>query len=146
MGESNRYLSPTALRDDIHITRPGAVGPEMFTVDFKRITSHGDLSQTVVLSNNDIVYVPRSFLGDVNAVITKIEPLLNVLLLPATYRDLYTTGGALRVDAGAPTITGRTEGFTRPLPGTAAVKSVVPVAEEGAERAQQDEDEEEGEE
>ena len=118
------------------------VGREMFTVDFKRITSHGDLSQNVVLSNNDIVYVPRSFLGDVNDVITKIEPLLNVLLLPATYRDLYTNGGGLRVDTGEPITTGTTEGFTRPLPGTAAGKPVVPAAEEDEERGQQDEEEE----
>ena len=118
------------------------VGPEMFTVDFKRITSHGDLSQNVVLSNNDIVYVPRSFLGDVNDVITKIEPLLNVLLLPATYRDLYTKGSGLRVDTGEPITTGTTEGFTRPLPGTAAGKPVVPAAEEDEERGQQDEAEE----
>ena len=142
MGESNRYLSPTALRDDIRIIRPVAVGPEMFTVDFKRITSHGDLSQKVILSDNDIVYVPRSFLGDVNSVITHIEPLLNVLLLPATYRDLYTAGGGLRVDTCEPISTGTTEGFTRPLPGTAAGKPVVPAAEEDEERTQQDEEEE----
>ena len=135
-------LSPTAPCDDIRIIRPGGVGPEMITVDFRRITSHGDLSQNVVLSNNDIVYVPRSFLGDVNDVITKIEPLLNVLLLPATYRDLYTTGGGLRVDTGEPITTGTTEGFTRPLPGTAAGKPVVPAAEEDEERTQQDEEEE----
>ena len=137
-------LSPTALRDDIRIIRPGEVGPEMITVDFKRITSHGDLSQNVVLSNNDIVYVPRSFLGDVNDVITKIEPLLNVLLAPATSCDLYNTGGGLRVDAGQPITTGMTEGFTRPLPGTAAGKPVVPAAEEDEERAQPDEEEAEG--
>ena len=110
-------LNSTALRDDIRIIRPSEVGPEMFTVDFKHITSHGDLSQNVVLSNNDIVFVPRSFMGDVNDVITKIEPLLNVLLIPATYRDLYTTGGGLRVDTGEPAVSSTTQGFTRPLPG-----------------------------
>ena len=74
-----------------------------------------------------------------------IEPLLNVLL-PATYRDLYTAGGGLRVDTGEPITTGTSEGFTLPLPGTAAGKPVVPAAEEDEERAQQDEEEEEGEE
>ena len=49
----------------------------------------------MALENDDIIFVPRSFIGDVNDVITKIEPLLNILLLPATYRDLYTTGGGL---------------------------------------------------
>jgi hypothetical protein len=69
----------------------------------------------VALHNDDIIYVPRSFIGDVNDVISKIEPLLNVLLLPASYRDLYTTGGGLRIDTGEGQSVG---GFTRTLPGT----------------------------
>ena len=129
-------LNTTALGDDIRIIRPGEVKPEMFTVDFKRITTHGDLEQNVVLNNNDIIFVPRSFMGDVNDVITKIEPLLNVLLIPATYRDLYTTGGGLRVDTGDAAATGTTTGFTRPLPGVG--KLAVPVEDE----EQQEEDRE----
>lgn len=58
--------------------------------------------QNVNLKSNDIVYVPRSFIGDVNDVITKIEPLLNVLLIPSSHRDFYTTGGGLWVDTGDP--------------------------------------------
>ena len=130
-------LNPTALRDDIRIIRPGEVAPEMFTVDFKRITSHGDLTQNVVLNNNDIIFVPRSFMGDVNDVITKIEPLLNVLLIPATYRDLYTTGGGLRVDTGESAGGGITPGFTQALPGTGKV--VVPPAEEDSGEEQDEE-------
>ena len=61
--------------------------------------------------------------------------LLNVLLIPATYRDLYTTGGGLWVDTGDPAETGATQGFTRPLPGTAGK----PVVVEG-EEAEQDEE------
>ncbi len=63
---------------------------------------------------------------------TKIEPLLNVSLIPATYRDLYTTGGGLRVDIGDVAATG----FTRPLPGVG--KLAVPVEDE----EQQEEDRE----
>lgn len=46
-----------------------------------------------------------------------INPLLDLLLLPATYRELYTTGGGLRVDTGEDAATETI--FTRPLPGTA---------------------------
>ncbi|MEW6749516.1 MAG: polysaccharide biosynthesis/export family protein [Candidatus Latescibacterota bacterium] len=109
-------LSSNALRDDIRIIRPGADGPRMLTADFGRLTGLADLRQNVALENNDIVYVPRSFLGDVNQVLAKVEPLLEALLLPATFRDLYTTGGGLRMDTGEPP-SGAT-GFTRPLPGT----------------------------
>ena len=115
-------LTESALQDDIRIIRSGAAGPEMFGVSFKRITRDADLKQNILLRNSDVVYVPRSFMGDVNDVLSKVEPLLSVLLLPATYRDLYTTGGGLRVDTGEPP-TGTSE-FTRALPGTASAKPV----------------------
>ncbi len=134
-------LNSVALRDDIRIIRAGNVGPEMFTVDFKRITTHGDLSQNVNLKNNDIVYVPRSFIGDVNDVITKIEPLLNVLLIPSSYRDLYTTGGGLRVDTGDPASSSTTQGFSRPLPGTGGIAGKEVVVPEEEEEEEQGEDE-----
>ena len=90
--------------------------------------------QNMNLKNNDIVYVPRSFIGDVNDVITKIEPLLNVLLIPLSHRDLYTTDGGLRVDTGDPAASSTTQGFSRPLPGTGGVVAgkevVVPEEEE----------------
>ena len=89
------------------------------------------------LENNDIVFVPRSFMGDVNDVLTKVEPLLNILLLPGTYRQFYTTGGGLRLDTGlAPEAEAGTQIFTQPLPGTggAAGKVVAPEEEEEKEK------------
>lgn len=118
-------LRESALRDDLRLLRAGAAGPEMYKVNYERITRTGDLEQNLPLKSNDIVYVPRSFLGDVNDVLGKIEPLLNFLLLPATFRDLYTTGGGLRIDTGTPPESGSTI-YTRPLPGTTSAK---PVAE-----------------
>ncbi len=61
---------------------------------------------------------------------------VDVLLVPATYRDLYTTGGGLRVDTGEPAVSSTTQGFTRPLPGVG--KLVVPPVEE--EEAGEDQD------
>ena len=88
----------------------------MFRLDFDRVTA-GDMDQNVALKSEDVIYVPRSFMGDVNDAIAKIDPLLSILLLPATYRDLYTTGGGLRIDTGETEGTGSV--FTRTLPGTA---------------------------
>lgn len=93
-------LTNSALRDDIRLIRVADSEPRVLVVDYNRLTGSGDLSQNVPLENDDIIYVPRSFMGDFNDVIAKIEPLLSVLLLPATYRDLYTTGGGLRWDTG----------------------------------------------
>ena len=126
-------LTGNALRDDIRLIRATEAGPQMFTVNYQRITSFADLQQNVALRNNDILYVPRSFMGDVNEVIAKIEPLLDLLLLPASYRDLYTTGGGLRLDTGAPPETGGTSDFTRTLPGTAG-KPVAPAQEDEEEK------------
>jgi protein involved in polysaccharide export with SLBB domain len=116
-------LTTSALRDDVRVIRGLGSQPEMFSVDYARITGLGELQRNLTLENNDIVYVPRSFVGDINEALAKVEPLLNVLLLPATFRDLYTTGGGLRLDTGTP-VTGGTTVFTRSLPGTAASKPV----------------------
>ena len=105
-----------ALRDDIRLIRVVEGVPHMYSVNFERLATRGDFSQNIRLQTDDIIYVPRSFIGDVNDVITKIEPLLNILLLPATYRDLYTTGGGLRIDTGD--VEGGATSFTRTLPGT----------------------------
>ena len=67
-------MSPTALRDDIRVIRATSEGPRMFTVNFDRITRHLDLAQNMLLFNNDIVFVPRSFIGDVNEALAKISP------------------------------------------------------------------------
>ncbi len=106
-----------ALRNDVRLIRVVEGAAQMYSINFERLTSHGDFRQNVSLENDDIIFVPRSFLGDVNDVITKIEPLLNILLLPATYRDLYTTGGGLRLNTGDPPSS--VTNFTRTLPGTA---------------------------
>lgn len=120
-------LTYSALRDDVRLIRVVEGEPRMYSLNFERLMQRGDMSQNVALQNDDIIYVPRSFMGDVNQVITTIQPLLSVLLMPATYRDLYTTGEGLRLDSGLP------EGgvgavYTRPLPGTG--KPASPSAED----------------
>jgi polysaccharide export outer membrane protein len=109
-------FSDAVLRDDIRLIRVVEGTTQMYSINFERFVNHGDFRQNVALENDDIIFVPRRFIGDVNDVIAKIEPLLNILLLPATYRDLYTTGGGLLLDTGDPPAS--TASFTRTLPGT----------------------------
>ncbi len=109
-------FAEAGLRNDVRLIRVVEGSAQMYSINFERLANQGDFRQNVALESDDIIFVPRSFIGDVNDVIGKIEPLLNVLLLPATYRDLYTTGGGLRLKTGEPT--GSTT-FTRTLPGTA---------------------------
>ena len=136
-------FTPQALDEDIRVIRGTGRGPQMFTVDFAQIANNFDLQQNVSLQNSDIIYVPRSFMGDVNEVIAKVEPLLNLLLLPASYRDLYSTGGGLRLDTGLPPSTDTGTGFVRTLPGTGAAKPAVPQAEEEGEEKEDREEREE---
>ena len=115
-----------AMREDIRLIRVVDGERKMFSLNFQKLTELGDMQQNIALRTDDIIFVPRSFMGDINDVIAKADPLLRILLLPATYRDLYSTGGGLRIDTGTPAEGGTT--FTRTLPGTSAK----PVAEEGS--------------
>ena len=121
LGQAGGF-TPAAQRDDIRVIRIVDGTPSMFRLNFGRMVV-GDVEQNVSLENDDVVYVPRSFLGDLNDVITRIQPLLSILLLPATYRDLYTTGGGLRIDTGE--AQSSVSIFTT-LPGTSAGKAVTP--------------------
>ena len=128
-------MTGRAQRDDIRVIRVVDGQPTMLRLSFDRVTSGGDYSQNLALRNDDIIYVPRSFMGDVNEVISQIQPLLQFLLLPATYRDLYTTGGGLRIETGE--AEGST-GFVRTLPGTAAGKATTPAPPEDGDSEKED--------
>ena len=135
MGQAGGMIS-SALRDDVRVIRNTGERAEMFSINFDSITHDLDLRQNIALANNDIVYIPRSFVGDVSDVIDKIRPLMEVMLIPASFRDLYTTGGGMRLDTGDPPESSGGTIFTQPLPGTGAVsggvagKAVVPEVEE----------------
>ena len=123
-------MGPMALRDDVRVIRSTRKGPKMFGVNFDRITRELDLRQNVALENNDIIFVPRSFVGDIAQTFDRLEPMLEVLLLPAAFRDLYTTGGGLRLNTGEAPEAGARTIFTRALPGTSpAGKGAVPEGE-----------------
>lgn len=121
-------VTEAALRDDIRLIRVVDSERKMFSINFQKLTELGDMQQKLALRSDDIVFAPSTFMGDINDVLNKAGPLLSVLLLPATYRDLYSTDGGLRIGTGTPA-EGAAATFTRTLPGTIAK----PVAAEGAE-------------
>jgi hypothetical protein len=63
--------------------------PIILSASYDDITKKGDIAQNVVLKNGDIVWVPRILIGDINEFIRNTIPLLDYLLIPATYRDSY---------------------------------------------------------
>lgn len=76
--------------------------PQVFKVDLRRLLQKSDLSQNMALQSGDVIYVPRSLISDINYFVTRLLPILDLLTFPAIYRDLYTTGGGLRIDTGFP--------------------------------------------
>lgn len=124
-------LTDTAIKDDIRIIRNVEGAPQMFALNYEQLVSGDRLEKNIPLESNDIIYVPRSFVGDLNDAIAKINPLLNLLLLPGTYGTLYTTGGSQWIDTGKPP-GAAAPGFTQPLPGTGKV-AVPPDSTEKAE-------------
>lgn len=117
-------LTDEAIRSDIRIIRNVDGRPEMFSINYEQIVKGRDLSKNIALESNDVIYASRSFIGDLNDAIAKISPLLDLMLLPGTYGNIYTTGGSQFIDTGAPGGSTGSQIFTQPLPGTGKV--VVP--------------------
>jgi protein involved in polysaccharide export with SLBB domain len=81
----------TAVEENTLIIRGYEPGkkPQVMTADINAILKKGDIEQNIPLIDGDIVYVPRSTIGDINEFIINTIPLLEYLLYPAEYRDAY---------------------------------------------------------
>jgi protein involved in polysaccharide export with SLBB domain len=72
--------------------------PVVISANLKNIFEKGMISENVELENGDVVYVPRSIIGDVNEFIKNTVPLLEYLFYPGELRDLYSDTNRLRID------------------------------------------------
>ena len=88
----------TAVEENTIIIRGYQPGkePMILTADINAILKKGEIGQNIPLMEGDIVYVPRSTIGDINEFIINTIPLLDYLLYPATYRDEYGSYEQLR--------------------------------------------------
>ncbi len=60
--------NPMAAQSKVRVIRPSAdlgIKPKAFKVNFKRMITHGEISQDVLLQEGDIVYVPPTFLAKI---------------------------------------------------------------------------------
>ncbi len=76
----------TAVLESARVIRGDLNQPEIIAVNFQRLLEQGDVSQDLRLEVNDVVFLPRSAIGDWNAFMAKIKPTLvniNLLLQPA---------------------------------------------------------------
>ncbi len=88
----------TAVEENTIIIRGYQPGkePMILTADINAILKKGEIGQNIPLMEGDIVYVPRSTIGDINEFIINTIPLLDYILYPATYRDGYGSYEQLR--------------------------------------------------
>jgi len=81
----------TAVEENTMIIRGYQPGkqPIVLTADVRAILKKGDIGQNIPLMDGDVVYIPRSTIGDVNEFIVNTVPLLDYLLYPGRFRDAY---------------------------------------------------------
>lgn len=63
--------------------------PIILAANLDEILKRGDMAQNIPLKDGDVVYVPRTVIGDINEFIVNTTPLLDYLLYPDKYRDAY---------------------------------------------------------
>jgi polysaccharide export outer membrane protein len=84
-----------ARKESTKVVRGDITRPEVISADLKMLIEEGDQTQNIVLANRDLVYVPRSFIGDANLFVKRIRPLLELILAPARivneYDEAYDT-------------------------------------------------------
>ena len=78
-----------ARRSSTKIVRGEIARPEVISADLARLVEQGDISQNITLANGDLVYVPRSFVGDINRFIAQITPLMRLIIYPAQVVNEY---------------------------------------------------------
>ncbi|MBI9082874.1 MAG: VCBS repeat-containing protein [Desulfobacterales bacterium] len=69
------------------IVRGDITQPEVLSADIQRLSEEGDQTQNVALLNGDLVYVPRSFIGDIKLFVDRIAPILTLIRVPRDYLD-----------------------------------------------------------
>ncbi|MBW2332123.1 MAG: hypothetical protein JRF08_01305 [Deltaproteobacteria bacterium] len=71
--------------------------PIILSANLDQILKKGDLAQNISLKDGDVVYVPRTAIGDINQFIANTVPLLDYLFYPGRYRDKYWQTQRLRI-------------------------------------------------
>lgn len=88
-----------AVDSDVKIIRGYLENPDkpiIVSANYDEILKQGDVEQNIALKDGDVIYVPRTVIGDINEFIANTVPLLDYLLYPDEYRDAYFDDNHLR--------------------------------------------------
>jgi polysaccharide export outer membrane protein len=94
-------LTRIAIKEDIKIIRGYKERnrkPLVLSVNYYDIVKRADLAQNLQLQDGDVIYVPRTAIGDVNEFILNTTPLLDYLFYPSKYRDAYMNTNWMRMN------------------------------------------------
>lgn len=85
--------TPVAIKADIKIIREYQERqgkPLILSANLDQILMQGDLAQNIRLKDGDVIYVPRSVIGDINEFITILTPSLDFIYnRPSSFRSNY---------------------------------------------------------
>jgi len=85
--------TPVAVKTDIKIIREYEERqgqPIILSADLDQILLQGDLAQNIKLKDGDVIYVPRSVIGDINEFLANISPMLDfVYNRPSDFRTNF---------------------------------------------------------
>lgn len=85
--------TPVAIKADIKIIREYQERqgkPLILSANLDQILLQGDLAQNIRLKDGDVIYVPRSVIGDINEFITILTPSLDFIYnRPSGFRSNY---------------------------------------------------------
>ena len=91
-----------AREESTKIVRGDVTQPEVLSADIQSLSEQGDQTQNLSLVNGDLVYVPRSIIGDINLFVKRIAPIIQLWKTPGEFtdeaEDFERTNEALRVD------------------------------------------------
>ena len=91
-----------AVEENTVIVRGYPNEPEVIVANMRSFLQKGDFAQNVSLQSGDVIYMPKSTIGNIHYYISRLIPILDFALYPGTFRDTYTTGGGLRINTGSP--------------------------------------------
>lgn len=83
------YFTPDARQDSVMVVRGNLTEhPSVKRINMKRVIRKGTSSPEIILSPNDVIYVPKAFISDFNKFLTNINPTLDSA---ASYLDFRNT-------------------------------------------------------
>ena len=78
-----------AAAAETRVVRGEITKPEILLADLQGLIENGDQSQNISLVNGDLVYVPRSWIGNVNRLSEQLMPLWQLLKGPGSVYRTY---------------------------------------------------------